>query len=117
LIKTAQLSDRATGAVLARRVEIADTFWARFRGLQFRRELPPDTAILLEPCSSVHTFFMRFAIDVAFLDSDMRVIRVRRKMRPWRATWPVRGAKAVVECTAGAIQLEVGQTLAISNED
>jgi uncharacterized membrane protein (UPF0127 family) len=90
------------GRVVADRVEVADTLWSRFMGLMFRRELLPGHGLLIRPCSSIHMFFMRFALDVVFIDGDGRVVRVLDSIRPWRASMPVRGAKAVIELPAGS---------------
>ena len=64
-------------------IETADTFLARFRGLMGRRELASGHALLLEGCSSVHMFFMKFALDIVYLDRDFRVLYVET-LRPWQ---------------------------------
>lgn len=74
-----------------------------------------DGALLLRPARSVHTFGMRFAIDVAFVDAEMVVLRTCT-MRPWRMTRPVRRARAVIEAEAGAFErwhLKPGDTLSL----
>ena len=70
------------------------------RGLLGRRGLEPGEGLLLRPAASVHTFFMRFAIDVVFLDREQRVLKVVERLGPWR-TSGCRGARAVVELAAG----------------
>ncbi|QGG96034.1 DUF192 domain-containing protein [Actinomarinicola tropica] len=80
-------------------LEVAEGRAARVRGLLGRDGI--DGAILLRPCRSVHTFRMRFAIDVALLDADLVVLRTQR-LAPNRMTAPCRGARAVVEAEAGA---------------
>jgi uncharacterized membrane protein (UPF0127 family) len=81
-------------------IEIADGMRQRTRGLLGRDGI--DGALLLEPARSVHTFGMRFAIDVAFVDRDYRVIRVltMRSNRLSRIVWR---ARAVIEAEAGAL--------------
>jgi hypothetical protein len=91
----------AGGAVVADHVEVAETLWTRFIGLMFRRELPAGHALAIRPCNSIHMFFMRFALDVVFVDADGRVVRVLNSIRPWRASSLVRGAKAAIELPAG----------------
>jgi uncharacterized membrane protein (UPF0127 family) len=71
------------------------------RGLLGRSSLAPEEGILLRPAGSVHTAFMRFPIDVVFVDRDGEVLRVAEALPPWR-TASARGAKAVVELAAGA---------------
>jgi len=87
------------GQVLAS-LELADSVRSRTRGLLGRDGI--DGAILLRPARSVHTFRMRFAIDVAFCDASLRVLRITT-LAPNRITWPVRGARAVIECEAGLL--------------
>ncbi|MGI6550493.1 MAG: DUF192 domain-containing protein [Syntrophomonadales bacterium] len=81
-------------------IEVARGFWSRFRGWM-GRNLRSGTALLIYPCSSVHTFFMREAIDVIFLDSDGRVIQVIERLLPWRVSPWVREAVAVLELPEG----------------
>jgi uncharacterized protein len=93
--------ETANGTVVADHVEVADTLWSRFMGLMFRRELRPGHGLAIRPCNSIHMFFMRFALDVVFVDADGRVVRVLDSIRPWRASSLVRGAKAAIELPAG----------------
>ncbi|MGW6542745.1 DUF192 domain-containing protein [Streptomyces massasporeus] len=81
-------------------LEIAASYRARTRGLLGRDSL--DGAILLSPANSVHTFRMRMAIDVAYLDRHLRVVAVRT-MRPGRLGLPRLRARYVVEAEAGAM--------------
>ena len=80
------------------RIEVADTFCHRLRGLMLRRPLPPGDGLLLTRTSSVHTCFMRFALDVTFLDGRGRVLREVR-LAPWRAA-RCPGARYVLEMPA-----------------
>jgi uncharacterized membrane protein (UPF0127 family) len=89
------------GTVVADHVEVADGIWSRFRGLMFRAALPEGHGLALRPCNSIHMFFMRFPLDVLFVDGDGRVLRVLDTIRPWRASSFVRGAKAGIELPAG----------------
>ena len=91
--------------------EEARTFWARGRGLMWRRSFPDGSALIIDPCSSIHMFFMHFPIDVLYLDRDDRVVRVQPGIKPWR-TGPLwtRGARCVIELPVGT--LERTQTVA-----
>ncbi|MFE1575611.1 DUF192 domain-containing protein [Streptomyces fradiae] len=82
-------------------LEIAASYRTRARGLLGRDGI--DGAMLLTPCGSVHTFRMRFAIDVAYLDRDLRVLAVVPGMRPGRLGLPRPRARHVLEARAGAM--------------
>ena len=107
-----QLEVRDTGRVVIERLVIADRFWNRLCGLQFRHPLPPGHGILLVPCASIHTMWMRFAIDVAMLDRTGRVLAVRETIRPWRLVFAPRGTHAVLEASAGTLCLLAGDIVA-----
>ena len=98
------LVNRRNGSVLAERVESAISLRARLRGLLGRTSLPEGAALVIEPCTSIHTFFMRFAIDVAFVAGDGNVLRAFSGLRPWRATRVYLVAALVVELPAGTLQ-------------
>ena len=92
---------------------IARTPLRRLKGLLGRRALSRDECLLLEPASTVHTLFMRFPIDVVFLDRERRVLRIIESVRPWRIAVQ-RGATSVLELAAGAAGragLQVGDVL------
>ena len=100
------------GTVLAS-LEVAETRAGRARGLLGRDRL--DGAILLPGTRSVHTFGMRFDLDVALLDSDLVVVKTVRLHRN-RIAAPVRGGRAVIEAQAGAFgdwELKIGDQLEV----
>jgi uncharacterized membrane protein (UPF0127 family) len=109
--KTTRLIRHSDGKVLLPRVELARTFWSRFVGLQFRRSLPSDQGLFLKPCSSLHSCFMRFPIDVIMLDHENRVLKVRRRLPPWRAMICVAGTVAIIETAVDALELSPGDQL------
>lgn len=80
---------------------VARSGWARLIGLARlnREEIPEGWGLLIPRCSSIHTFGMRFALDVAFLDRDGRVLRRVEAVPPRRVLW-CRGAAAVLELPA-----------------
>jgi hypothetical protein len=103
--------------VICERCVIADTPLSRLRGLLGRDELAPDEGLLLTPESSVHTWFMRFPIDLVFLEADLTVLAVRESVRPWR-TAGHRGSRSVLELPAGTCEqrgLRPGDRLALEN--
>jgi len=79
---------------------VASTRRARGRGLAGLDKLPAGHALLLEPCRSVHTFGMRFALDLLWLDAGGGLVRLDAGVAPRRVR-SCRGARAVVECGAG----------------
>jgi len=107
------LTDIETGEVLLSRLEVASTFWQRFKGLQFRRPLPPDTGLWLSPCASLHTCCMRFPIDLIMLDGDMKVVGIRKQVQPWRIVMCAQGTKSVIETAGGSTPWIVGQKVTI----
>lgn len=95
------LINTATDTVVAHQVELANTFGQRLRGLMCRREMPTGSAMLLYPCNAVHTCFMRFAIDVVFLDRDGKVLEIVHNLSPFRYAGPVKESIMVVELPTG----------------
>lgn len=92
------------GLVLGDRVTVARTPHARLRGLLGRAALGPGEGLLLHPCNGVHTWGMRFSIDVLFLDAEGLVIRVEPSLPPGRMIPWVRRARQALELPAGAAQ-------------
>jgi uncharacterized protein len=102
------------GQVLGSRVRRADTFRLRLLGLMFVPCLGEGEGLLIRPCKAVHTHFMRFAIDVIFLDGENRVVHLALSLKPWKQSPYVRQAVAVLELPAGAAQaVHLGDQLAI----
>lgn len=93
----------ARDTVLATRCGVADSFWTRWRGLMGHPALASGEGLLIVPEWSIHTFFMRFAIDVVFLKQDNTVLKTCAALppnRPYAGAW---GARAVLELPAGII--------------
>jgi hypothetical protein len=72
--------------ILADNVTLARTALTRLKGLLFEKELKKGEALIIRPCNSIHTFFMRFKIDVLFVDSKNRIIKIYKEIRPFRLT-------------------------------
>ncbi|HKD34252.1 MAG TPA: DUF192 domain-containing protein [Gaiellaceae bacterium] len=88
------------GTVVCERCLLAETPFARMRGLLGRTDLSSGEGLLLQPAASIHTAFMRFTIDAVFLDAADRVVKVATAIRPWR-TAACRGARSVLELPEG----------------
>ena len=107
------LINERTRKSVADAVEIAETRRARRRGLLGRDGLDEGAALMLIPCFTIHTAFMRFAIDVVFVDRDGCVVRTISRLEPWRMAVAWR-AHSVVELPAGRLEscpVDVGDRL------
>ena len=98
-----RIVNESRDTILAERADVARSFWPRFWGLMGRRELPEGAGLVIEPGSSVHTFWMRFPIDVIFADRSGRVVGLRETMPPNRPYAGARGAYRTLELPAGTI--------------
>lgn len=109
---------RKGSEILIARLEVADTLWSRVRGLLGRTELAADRALLIKRCNSIHTFFMKFAIDAVFVDDQLRVRKTFARLNPGRIVFPVWGATSVIEFSAGFLQdhpLTIGEQLHVDH--
>jgi uncharacterized protein len=101
--------------MIAAQCELAESMPARTVGLLGRRGLGPGEGMLIAHTGSVHMFFMRFAIDVVFLDRSDTIVKVVPNLRPWRVAF-ARRAKTALELPAGAaasLRLEPGMTVVV----
>ena len=95
----------------AAQVSVADNFWLRFRGLMLRKSLAPGEGLLLRDCPAIHCCFMRFPIDVVYLDQEMTVTGVET-VCPWHLGGQFPGTKHVLELELGrGSDLQVGMQL------
>ena len=98
-----KLLNVSRGVALADHVEVAERPFARIKGLLGRGALPEGSAMIIRPCTSIHTLFMRFPIDVLLIDPEGLVLRAIERLRPWRLTRIYPRAACVAELWAGAI--------------
>jgi uncharacterized membrane protein (UPF0127 family) len=109
-----QVNNLTRGVTVVVSGRIASTFWARFRGLMGVAALAPGAGLVIEPCSSIHTHFMRFPIDVLYVDRDHAVVGIDRNLRPWWIGRFYKRVHYVVELPAGgAADCQVGDRLQI----
>ena len=102
------------------KILIADSFLTRLAGLMFRKKLPEATGLLLTFCNCVHMCFMRFAIDVIYVDPNFRVIKIVKNLKPWIGFSICRNAWATLEMSAGEAErcgLSVGKKLIVEVDD
>jgi len=100
-VSLVRLRRSSDGAVVCERCEIPESMFGRMRGLLGRDGLAPGSGMLIDQAPQVHMFFMRFPVDVVFLDRDRKVVRVVERLRPWRVA-SARRAAAALELPAGA---------------
>lgn len=118
-----KLTNRTRQADIAQDVRLARSFWQRTKGLLGRASLPPGEALWIQGteligCNSIHTLFMRFAIDAIFVDRDLVVKKIYRDLGPWRMTMPAAGAHSVFELPAGTLQastVDIGDKLHVGH--
>jgi uncharacterized protein len=83
---------------------LADNPFKRMKGLLGRRSLKDSEAMVIKPCNAIHTFFMRFPIDVLFVNKDNRVVKIIANLPPFRLSPICFTGQFVVELPAGTIQ-------------
>lgn len=98
-----RVTNQTRGSVIAERARVARSMNDRMVGLLATPEVLPGEGLLIERTSSIHMFFMRYAIDVVFVDRSGRVTRTVSRLRPWRVIWWARGARDCLELRAGAL--------------
>jgi uncharacterized membrane protein (UPF0127 family) len=89
--------------VLAEQVVEAKSFWKRSRGLLGETHWPHSKVLWIHNCNSIHTWFMRFPIDVLFVNTDLEVCDILKNIPAWRVTLPRWKARHVFEFAAGAL--------------
>jgi len=102
--RTGVIYNETRQTVAAERAESATTYWARLIGLMGRTVLEPGQALWLSPCNSVHMFFMRFTLDVVFLDKNNVVVGLVERLPVWHVSKIFWQAHTAIELPAGQIQ-------------
>ena len=100
---TYRVRDIATGCVLADNLRPAHTHWSRLKGLLGSDSLPDGEGLWLKPCRQVHMFWMRYPIDVAFLDEDLRIVQTVSALAPGKVSPRVARATSALELPAGRL--------------
>lgn len=101
------------GDVICNNMMVASDLYLRLKGLMFSEELPGCDGFLIKPCNSIHTFFMRYSLDLVFLDNNFKIVKVFYDLSPWRMTWVYFRSHQVLEMKAGTLKknLNPGETL------
>jgi len=103
-VRTVQFINLTRGTTMGREIGVANNPWTRFVGLMGKGSLAEGRGLHIAPCSSVHMFFMRIALDVVYLDAGMRVVKTAPNLKPWRISFGAKGAKSVLELPVGTIR-------------
>lgn len=104
------ITNKDRNVVLAENAILADSIFSRMRGLLGRAKLGAGEALILRPCDSVHTFFMRFPIDVAFVDKNNCLIGLVHSLLPFRLSRIFFKAKFAIELPASTLKATSSQT-------
>ncbi len=104
-----RVANATRGTVVAERCRVATSLVDRMVGLLRSPEPRPGEGLLIEQTSSIHMWFMRYAIDAVFFDRDGRVTKVVRGLRPWRVVPWAPGARDCLELPTGAVDASATQ--------
>jgi hypothetical protein len=99
-----RILNQTKNILLANSVILANTPLRRMKGLLGRKEFKQNEAIILQPCNSIHTFFMRFPIDVIFVDKDNKIVKTISQLVPFRLSGIYFNAVMAIELPVGTIQ-------------
>ncbi|PIQ88936.1 MAG: hypothetical protein COV72_05695 [Candidatus Omnitrophica bacterium CG11_big_fil_rev_8_21_14_0_20_42_13] len=117
-MKTYRIINIAKNTPVAERAEIAENAFSRMKGLLGRKLLNKSCALIIKPTSSIHTFFMKFPIDIAFLDKNNKILKIKHGVMPFRFISCPLGAKITIELPSGTLKAsntEIGDILAIQS--
>ena len=112
-----QLKNITKESTLSQNVTLATSWFARAKGLLGKKSLTLGDALWIDNCNNIHTMFMKFSIDVIFVDKKLIVKNIYRNIPPWRPLYVSWRAHSVFEFTAGSVSLEaveVGDQLYVS---
>lgn len=116
MMAVATLFNITKNSMISHRVEIAKSFAERSQGLLGRASLLDDNGLWIHKCGSIHTCFMKFAIDVLYVNKKLQVVKVQRNIKPWRFSWGGFSANSCFEFQAGSLtkDLDIGDFLRVS---
>jgi hypothetical protein len=106
----------SNGAELANNVSKADSFFKRLKGLMFTKSLPTGHGLLIQPCQSIHTYFMNYPIDVLYLSKDLEIVGLDETIKPATVGKYQKRAFSVLELPSGTIrktETKIGNYLTI----
>ena len=89
---------------ICERAEIAESFSSRLVGLMFKKSMEGFDGLMITQCNSIHTFFMRYPLDLIFLDKSLKVIKVIENKAPWRMSLMYFSSSQVLEVIGGTLK-------------
>lgn len=110
------ITNNRTGNCLGRNIAVAASFRQRFIGLLGRSSLKEEEGLLIEKCNQVHMLFMRFEIGIIFLSPDLKIVGIRKSLKPWQISSRIAEAAQVLELPVGVIEstnCQVGDKLVV----
>jgi uncharacterized protein len=111
--------EKDTGQIVIERLVPAYSFGKRLKGLMFKKSLQSGVGVHIKPCQSIHTFFMKFPIDVIYVDKNLTIVGLEHSLPPGKLGGRFKNAHSVIEVPAGYISgksISVGQALIIKNK-
>jgi uncharacterized membrane protein (UPF0127 family) len=107
-----------TKLIIADEVIIANSFYTRLKGLMFKEVFNDGTAMMITPCNMIHTFFMKFSIDIVFISKNNEVIDIIEDMKPGKVSHMVGKAVGVIEFPAGVVnrmKIQIGNFIRLQD--
>ena len=108
---------RCNNIEVANQVKVAKGSVERMIGLMFKKEMNGFDGLLIDPCNSIHTFFMKYHLDLIFIGKGNRIVKIIRNIAPWRMTWMYYKSHKVLELKGGTLPNGVneGDILEVTN--
>lgn len=100
-----KIINTGNNSMISEDCKVADTFLSRFRGLMGKHELLPGSGLLIIPCKSIHMLFMKFPLDIIFINRDNVVVYIVEGIKPWRVSKIIKNAHSVLELPVGSIKI------------
>lgn len=113
-----QLINKSSSTVLSAQVHVAESFRSRLKGLMFSKALNSNHCLWISQCKSVHSFFMKFTLDLLFVDKNLIVVKIIKTFKPWRITALYIKADSVFEFNEGELNnIKVGDQLLLQKPE
>lgn len=109
-----RLINKSNNTIISENVMVANTYFKRLKGLMFTKKLPDENALHIIPCNEIHTFNMKYSIDVLYLDKNDNILYIDEDMKPGRIGKRIKNAVSVLELPSGKVKkfdVKVGQNV------